>query len=489
MRAIIYARYSTERQNESSIADQFRVCRQHAEQRGWQVVGEHRDEGISGAAIENRPGLRAALAQAHRGDVLLVMDTTRLSRSQQLGPLAEELKFRGVLVLGIQDGYDSSSRTARMQAGLSGIMSEELRVQIADRTRSSMVMHAMQGQATGGRAYGYREGEAQVVQEAFERWAGGESLKQIVGDFNRRDIASPGSHWKRKTRAKHGRWLVSALHEILSNERYAGRLIYNRSQWIRDPKTWKRTRVERPQSEWIVREIAPLIDDATWRAAQARFRPGAKPARGKYLLSGLLMCTVCGSKLVVMGGGQHRYICGTNHNGGGHACVNALTVPRANVERHVLEPVMSILLDPEAIAAALKDMRATIREQQPAEDPQVLELRRMVAQGLLSPEIAAPAIAEARKRSPQHAAIVLPSERVWRQAVAQMRETLQSDDVCAAREVLRSYLGEIPMRPEGDHYVATIRAEQIWLATGTGSVSRSGSGGAIQIRIPTRRGQ
>lgn len=486
MRAVIYARYSTERQSESSIADQIRVCTQYAEQRGWKVVSEHRDEGISGAAMGNRPGAQAAIAGLRIGDVLLVTDTTRLSRSQQLAPLIEDLIYRGARVIGVQDGFDSESRTWRMHAGLSGIMSEEFRAQIADRTRSAMHLRAHRGEPTGGRAYGYRDGETEIVREIFERWAGGEPLKAIASDLNRRQIPSPGATWKRTSRVKHGRWLISALHELLQNERYVGRLIYNRSRWIKKP-AGGRKRVDRPQSEWIIREVPALIDERTWRAAQERFRPGVKPQPGKYLLSGLLVCAACGARMIVMGGGQRRYVCGTHHAGGEHACSNGLSVPRATVERYVLEPVMSRLLDVDCIAEAIRELRAGAREEQPAEDPQVLELRRMVAQGLLSPEIAAPAIAEARRRAPRAAAVLLPSERVWRQAVAQMRETLQSEDVAAAREVLHSYLGEISMEAKGDVYVATIRAQRIWLATGTDSVYASGSGGAIQIRIPTRR--
>lgn len=486
MRAIIYARYSTERQADSSIADQLRVCRQYAEQHGWTVAGEHRDEAISGAALANRPGARAALDQAERGDVLLVMDSTRLSRSQQLAPMVEQLRFRGVRVIGVQDGYDSTSRTARMQAGLSGIMSEEFRAGIADRTRSALVMRAHAGSPTGGKAYGYRDGEGAVLFEIFERFAAGESMKQIVMDLNRRNIPSPGASWKRETRAKHGRWLVSCLHAMLQNERYVGRLIYNRSYWVKDPDLGTRKRIERPESEWIVKQIEPLIERDTWEACQARFTVGNQPGGvRKYLLSGLLCCALCGSKMTVVGGKTRRYVCNAFHNGGPHACSNGLSVPRTNAEAYILEPVMSQLLDPAAIAEAMREMRAQAKnEMADAEDQQVVELRRLVAQGLLRPEIAAPAIAEAQRRSSKPSAVALPSERMWRAAVAGMRDILQSDEVAAAREVLQSLLGEIPMHPRGDHYLAEIRAQQIMIGTGTGIWL--GSGGVVFHEIPCR---
>lgn len=489
MRAIIYARYSTDRQADSSIADQLRVCRQYAEQRGWKVIAEHRDEGISGAAIGNRPGVRAALAQLERGDVLLVMDLSRLSRSQDLPHLISRQHHRGARVIGVQDGYDSTSRTARMQAGMSGIMSEEYRAQISDRTRSAMHMRAHHGDNTGGKVYGYAEGEADVVREIFELWVAGESLKEIAGELNKRAISAPGATWSRERRARHGRWLGSCIRAMLQNERYVGRLIYNRSQWTKDPDSGIRKRSERPESEWIVRQIEPLIDADTWRLAQARFSRHKLPAAPRrYLLSGLLKCALCGSHMTVMGGSQHRYACGANRNGGEHACPNRLTVPRLTVERYVLEPIMTRLLDPDSIAEAMRQMRALAREQQAeTEDPQVAELRRLVREGLLSPEVAAPAIAEAQRRSQRPASITLPTERAWRQIVVEMREVLEGEDVAAAREVLLEYLGEIPMQPAGDHYVATIRARAVWIGGSDAAGRYDGSGGEIFPNIPTRR--
>lgn len=486
MKAHLYARYSTERQSESSIADQLRVCRQYAVTQGWTVIGEHTDEGISGAALGNRPGVRAALDAAQAGDVLLVMDLSRLSRSQDVAPLLTRLTHRGIRIIGVQDGYDSTSRTARMQAGLSGIMSEEFRAMIADRTRSALSSLANAGESTGGRAYGYRGTEADVVSEAFSRFAAGESLKMIASDFNRRGIPSPGADWKRSTRAKHGHWLVSALHELIKNERYAGKLVYNRSQWVKDPDSGKRRRIERPESEWIVKAIPALVDPEVWAAAQLRFRPGT--GRGgvpSYLLSGLLECSACGSKFVVMGGSQRRYVCSAHHQGGPHACANGMSVPKSTVEQYVLQPVVDDLLSPAAVSAAMQEMRQAARAVRTGPDPQVAHLERLVREGVLTPEVAAPALAEAKRRAQPSPVTTLPSERLWRDAVAALRDILKGDDVIAAREALRELLGPIRLTPAGDHYIAELTARQVMLGTGNGIWI--GSGGAIQIRIPTRR--
>src|SRR5688572_14299376 len=103
--AAIYARYSTERQSESSIADQINVCRSYAHRQGWELGPQFTDEGISGASFGNRPGAQALEqhALAGRCSVILVTDLTRLSRSSgDLSKFIDRMRFRKVRIVGVQ---------------------------------------------------------------------------------------------------------------------------------------------------------------------------------------------------------------------------------------------------------------------------------------------------------------------------------------------------------------------------------------------------
>ncbi len=55
-RAALYARYSSDNQREASIEDQLRLCREHAEREGWQIVENYTDAAISGASMILRRG-------------------------------------------------------------------------------------------------------------------------------------------------------------------------------------------------------------------------------------------------------------------------------------------------------------------------------------------------------------------------------------------------------------------------------------------------
>ena len=80
-RAAIYVRVSTDKQ---TVENQVAALRQIAERRGWEVVEQYSDAGISGAkGREGRPGLDQMLKDAQRRnfDVIMAWAIDRLGRS------------------------------------------------------------------------------------------------------------------------------------------------------------------------------------------------------------------------------------------------------------------------------------------------------------------------------------------------------------------------------------------------------------------------
>ena len=222
---------------------------------------------------DGQPARIPAIMAPQAGDVLLVADLMRLSRSQELAPLLERLRLCGVRVVGVLDGFDSERPQARMQAGLSGLMSEELRASIRVRTHSALQMRANAGRATGGKVYGSDragqviDAEGAIVWEIFERTVAGDPMRVITIDLNTRGIPSPGARWTRRARRHDGRWVISAPDPILQNERCIGRVVWNRSVWVKDPDTGKRVR---PAGEWTIAECPALVSADTWAKVQRR---------------------------------------------------------------------------------------------------------------------------------------------------------------------------------------------------------------------------
>jgi site-specific DNA recombinase len=83
MRAVIYARFSTDLQSAASIDDQVRVCRERIEHEGHTVVEVYADRAISGAS--RVPGIQSLMVDAAKGkfDLVYAEALDRISRDQE----------------------------------------------------------------------------------------------------------------------------------------------------------------------------------------------------------------------------------------------------------------------------------------------------------------------------------------------------------------------------------------------------------------------
>jgi site-specific DNA recombinase len=519
MRAAIYTRFSTDKQSEGregTIAQQIAIATECAKRHECRIVATYSDAGISGAALGNRPELKRAIAGAEAGEfeVFIVSDLQRLSRSQaDLPKLIERLAFRGVRVLGAQDGFDSIREDSELSAGLHGIIGQQFRKAIAARTRAALKMKAQAGHRAGGKPYGYRcadsetggrclvidETQSPVVREIFERYAAGDSLVAIASDLNSRRVPSPGAGWARTTRRADGQWLSSGINAILHNEIYRGEFIWNRSKWTKDPDSGRRCRGERPRSEWVVQQMPELrlVEEATWERVAGRCAPREESkhlTRGgpKYLFSGLLRCGLCGSSFVIIGGtdAQRAYGCSSHKWGGEAACSNGISVRQTIVESRLLAPIKSDLLNPEMIAELRRRVTRKLAERPKAVDNgnrigelrnQVANLTDAIASGLLrtSPAIAdrlAAAETElsrllAEAEQPKASVVDLPAQlmRRYRKLVADL-ENILGKEPARARAALRQICGEIKVLPHqsGEYLVAQVGLSQALLKAAVG---------------------
>jgi site-specific DNA recombinase len=358
-RAAIYARVSTEDQARHgySLESQLEACRKYAQERGWVVVAEEVDGGVSGASLD-RPGLNRIrdLAQAGEFDFLVVYDLDRLSRKvvhQML--IEEELARAGVSIHYVLGDYRDDDE-GRLQKQIRAAIAEYERAKMAERVARGKLTKAKRGLwLAGGRhtPYGYRynaghlvvaEEEAQVIRQIFEWFVNGCSIRGIVRRLDEMGFKPP--------RGKH--WAKSTVSRILNNEAYVGTIYYNRRQGTPNGKKW------RPKEEWIPISVPPIIDRETWEEAQNRLEFNRKYVRRQprhpYLLSGMLICAECG---YAYGGcfakGKRYYYDGDKKK---HPALRA-----DKVEEAVWSAIAKLLLNPQAILAGYEAMEAEAKEQ------------------------------------------------------------------------------------------------------------------------------
>lgn len=499
MRAVIYARFSTDQQSASSIDDQVTLCRSRAAALGIPITAVYSDAATSGQSlIEDRPGGRKLLAD--RFDVLIVEALDRLSRDQpEVERVVRRLEHRGARIVGVSDGYDTASGKGRAVLRLvRGMMAEQYVEDLREKTLRGMHGQFDRGYHLTGLSYGYRSvvvgvdargmpvghrlevvpEQAGIVREVYDRYgAAGESCQRIVSDLNVRLVPGPRS----------GHWVVSAVYGspakgsgILNNELYVGRYVWNRSRWVKDPDTRRRQRVERPREEWRVEQRPELriVTDEQWTAVRTRMdrtrAAGGRAGRGGMpttLFGGILRCGLCGGAMIAVS--KSTYGCATRVNSGEAICPG-VTASRARTDETLLWHVRKTLQAPDMIARAEDAIVAIVaREARAGEHRGALaarvrelegEVSRLVeaiaavgTSAALSDRLRASEAALAAARSAYKAAGAPSSIERARRMIRPILDDLAGKlmgDVQSAREALRAALGEIVIRRDGDETFA-----------------------------------
>jgi DNA invertase Pin-like site-specific DNA recombinase len=149
-RAAIYVRVSTDKQ---TVENQLRELRQIAERRGWQVVEEYHDAGISGAkGREQRSGLDQMLKDAskRRFDVVMAWAIDRLGRSliDLLGTI-QSLEAAGVDLFLEQQAIDTTTPAGKLMFQVTGAFAEFERSMIRQRVNAGLRRAVEQGKQLG----------------------------------------------------------------------------------------------------------------------------------------------------------------------------------------------------------------------------------------------------------------------------------------------------------------------------------------------------
>lgn len=188
MRAVIYARYSSDNQREASIEDQLEVCRRYINRQGWKFVHDYKDRALSGAS-DKRPGYQQLLADAELGqfDVVVSEALDRLGRRlSDVARLYDHLEFRGISLHAVNIG-----QVTTMHVGLLGTMAQLYLSDLKEKTRRGQLGRALAGKIPGGKAFGYRlvdgrpgerqvdEAEALIVRRIFRDFAAGMSRRSL----------------------------------------------------------------------------------------------------------------------------------------------------------------------------------------------------------------------------------------------------------------------------------------------------------------------
>ncbi|MFU8774048.1 MAG: recombinase family protein, partial [Anaerolineales bacterium] len=315
LKAVTYARVSGDDRGRDgrNLAGQLDACRQHALERGWQIVAElaEDDRGASGASFE-LPQLNRVreMAQAGGFDVLVVREIDRLSRklAKQL-VVEEELNRLGIEISYVLAEYADSPE---------GRLNKHIRATIAEYEREKINERMIRGRRLKVKAghvlvhssapYGYElfvdengkntliinEPEARIVRMIYNWYVNGDdcgkklTMKAITRKLTELHVPTRLDTIKGKGGFKKkdwGEWSRATVGKILGNEVYIGNWYYGKDG--------------HDHSEWLVVRVPAIIDKDVWEIARKMRVMNKQKTREnrihKYLLVGRIRCGKCSS--------------------------------------------------------------------------------------------------------------------------------------------------------------------------------------------------
>lgn len=354
--AVIYARYSSDKQDEASIDAQVRACREYAAGKGLTVLEVYADEAISGKGSKtaSRKAYQKMLRDVDRGtfSTILIHKYDRVARN--LGEhvnLEKRLKDKRVDLIAVAQDFGTSAE-AKIMRTLMWSLSEYYIDNLSSEVRKGQRETALKGLHNGGcppfgydvvnKRYVVNELEAGYVRKIFDAAANREGFTAII-----QELADVGITGKRGKPIKY-----TQIYEMLRNEKYTG--VYTFSPQEEERREDRRSK---PNAIRIEDALPQIISKAQFMEVQRimteRKQTGKKAG---YLCSGLVYCQ-CGAKMHGMrttrkGHVYYRYYC--SQKCGAHV-VHMDEVDDAAIE------YLHKLLSPEnqdKIAAALRKYQA-----------------------------------------------------------------------------------------------------------------------------------
>lgn len=284
-KAVIYAQYSSDRQNEQSIAGQINVCTDWAQNNDIDIVQIYHDEALSGKT-DKRPGFQKMINDSKSGkfDYILVYKLDRFARNRYDSAIYKaQLKKYNVRIISAMENIADGPEGIILESVLEG-MAEYYSANLAQNVTRGMAQKAEQGKYLGGTVpLGYKidadknyiidSNTAPIVKQIYSMYAEGNTIREICAQLNSSGYTTAGGR----------AFNYHSMQRILTNPKYIG--------------TYECMDV-------TLKNVLPkIVDDTLFEKVQERITknkkaPGSAKSTVDFYLTGKLFCGKCGHNMV-----------------------------------------------------------------------------------------------------------------------------------------------------------------------------------------------
>ena len=372
MRAVIYARYSSDNQREESIEGQLRECTAYCKKNDITILRTYIDRAMS-AKTDHRPDFQQMIKDSAKGlfDVIIVWKLDRFARNRyDSAHYKAQLRKYGVKVLSATENISEGPEGIILESMLEG-MAEYYSAELSEKVIRGHTENALKCKYNGGtptfgfaidkdKYYQIDPHTAPVVLEMFIRYDKGETMKNIRDWLNGAGV----------TTVRGKKIDLNFVAAILHNRKYIGEYSYRH--------------IVTPGG---IPAIVPqdLFDRVQQRLETNRKAPARHKAEDDYLLTTKLFCGTCGAMMVGESGTSaskgrkyHYYRCVNTKK---HKTCSAKhkSVRKLPLENAVVNATMAKVMDDnfvEYIADAVMDLQGKESSELPALRKQLEETER-----------------------------------------------------------------------------------------------------------------
>lgn len=352
----IWIRVSTEDQVRGESPETHeRRARLYAEAKGWNVVEVYRLDAVSGKTVKDTPEAKRMIADIRDGRItgLIFSKLARLARNtKELLDFSETFREYDADLISLAESIDTSTPAGRLFYTMIAAMAQWEREEISERVAAAVPIRAKAGLPTGGQApFGYRWENKKLLIDSTEAPVR-KLMFELFREHRRKKVVARHLN-ERGHRTRNGSKFTDTTVDRLLRDPIAKGV--RRANYTSSPNGSSRAWSLKPESEWVLLDIEPIVTEELWSECNAfldeqrkRLKKTTKPA--VYLFSGLTFCT-CGATMYVPSNSP-KYTC--------KKCRTKIALEDLEAVFH--EQVRSFLISDNEIAAALDQANTTVGE-------------------------------------------------------------------------------------------------------------------------------